>query len=185
MFGQYCNQTVEPLLCSLSDGRNLAENVLEAISYNQTVESLVACSASKTSCLGDGETKMYYLDVESVAEELIISATDVRLNLTQSDNSSNVGGISLMGFARLGSIPSAALHDYSSNLNMGPLVIHFPKVGRWYISIAPLNLSKELGSVLINNTRVCYSMESYVLQCPNGKTGPNCTWNRYVLQVRS
>lgn len=111
MFGQYCNQTVEPLSCSFSDGHNLAENVLEAISYNQTVESLVVCSTFKTSCLGDGETKMYYLDVESVAEELIISATDMRLNLTQSDNSSNVSGISLMGFACLGSIPSAALHD--------------------------------------------------------------------------
>ncbi|KAL0538131.1 hypothetical protein IC582_027130 [Cucumis melo] len=183
MFGQYCNQTVEPLSCSFSDGHNLAENVLEAMSYNQTVESLVACSTFKTSCLGDGETKMYYLDVESVAEELIISATDVRLNLTQSDNSSNVSGISLMGFARLGSIPSAALHDYSSNLNSAPLVIHSPKVGRWYISIGSLNLSKELGSIPVNNTRVCYSMESYVLQCPYGKTGPNCTWNRYVLQA--
>ncbi|TYK22472.1 DUF3522 domain-containing protein [Cucumis melo var. makuwa] len=123
---------------------------------------------------------MYYLDVENVAEELIISATDVRLNLTQSD--SNVSGISLMGFARLGSIPSAALHDYYSNLNSAPLVIHSLKVGRWYISIGSLNLSKELGSIRVNNTRVCYSMESYVLQCPYGKIGPNCTWNRYVLQ---
>lgn len=185
MFGQYCNQTVDPLSCSLSDGHNLAENVLEAMSYNRTVESLVACrSTFKTTCLGDGEPKMYFLDVEGVAEELTISATNVRLNLTQPDNSSNVSEISLMGFARLGAIPSAALHDYSSNLNTGPLVIRSPKVGRWYISIIPFNLSKELGSAPVNNGRVCYFMESYVLQCPDGKTGPNCTLNRYVLQVR-
>lgn len=184
MFGQYCNQTVDPLSCSLSDGRSIAENVLEAMSYNQTVESLVACrSTFTTSCLGEGETKMYYLDVESVAEELTISATDVRLNITQSDNSSNVSGISLTGLARLGAIPSAALHDDSSNLNTGPLVIRSPKVGRWYISIGPFNLSKELGSIPANNVRICYSMESYLLQCPYGKTGPNCTWNRYVLQA--
>lgn len=185
MFGQYCNQTVNPLSCSLSDGHNLAENVIESMSYNQTVESLVACrSIYQTPCLGDGEPKMYYLDVEGVAEELIISATNVRLNLTQSDKSSNASGITLMGFARLGAIPSAALHDYSSNLNIGPLVIRSPKVGRWYILMVPLNLSKELGNALANNATVCYSMESYVLQCAYGKTGPNCTWNTYVLQVR-
>ncbi|XP_023513597.1 uncharacterized protein LOC111778156 isoform X1 [Cucurbita pepo subsp. pepo] len=184
MFGQYCNHTVDPLSCSLFDGHNLAENILEAMSYNQTGESLVACrSTLKPSCLGDGEPKIYYLDVEGVAEELTISATNVRPNLTQSDNSSYVGGISLTGFTRLGAIPSVALHDYSSNLNTGPLIIRSPKVGRWYISIIPINVSKELESVSANNVRICYSMESYVLQCPYGKTGPNCAWNRYFLQA--
>ncbi|XP_023548539.1 uncharacterized protein LOC111807178 [Cucurbita pepo subsp. pepo] len=184
MFGQYCNQTVDPLSCSLSDGRNIAENVLEAMSYNRTVESLLACGSTfKTFCLQDGDPKMYHLDVEGVAEELTISATNVSLNLTKSDSSSNISGICLMGFARLGAIPSVVLHDYSSNLTTGPLVIRSPKVGRWYISIAPLDLSKELRTVPANNVSVCYSMESYVLQCPYGKTGPNCTWNRYVLQA--
>lgn len=185
MFGQYCNQTVDPLSCYLSEGHNLVENVSDAMPYNRSAENLVLCrSTFTTSCLRDGEQKMYSLELEGVAEELTISATNVRLNLTQSNNSSNVSGISLMCFVRHGAIPSEALHDYSGNLNTGPLVIRFPKVGHWYISIMPLNLSKELGRVPVNNSRVCYSMESYVLQCPYGKTGPNCTWNRYVLQVR-
>ncbi|XP_068489301.1 uncharacterized protein [Phaseolus vulgaris] len=61
----------------------------------------------------------------------------------------------------------------------GPLVIHSPLIGRWYISIVPVNLTKTP----VSNVRVCYSVESQVLQCPLGKAGPNCTMDSYFLQT--
>ncbi|GMY23698.1 transmembrane protein 8b [Fagus crenata] len=179
MWGQYCNQTVDPLSCVPSAG-----NFAVAKSYNQTSKNVVSCKNSlETSCLGDGELKVYFLEVMGVAEELTIMAMNIRLNVTATDNFGNFSGINLMCFARHGAVPSAALNDYSSNISKAPLSIHSPKVGRWYIAIVPVNISKELGGTQDANTKVCYSMESQVLECPIGKAGSNCTWERYVLQT--
>lgn len=180
MWGQYCNQTVDPLSCVPSAG-----NISVAESYNQTSKNVVSCQNSlETSCLGDGEQKVYSLEVMGVAEELTIMAMNIRLNVTATNNSGNFIGVNLMCFVRHGAIPSAALHDYSSNISKGPLSIHSPKVGHWYIAILPVNMSKELGGTQNSNTKVCYSMESQVLECPIGKAGANCTWEQFVLQVR-
>lgn len=180
MWGRYCNQTVDPLSCVPSAG-----NISVAESYNQTSKNVVSCKDSlETSCLGDGEQKVYSLEVMGVAEELTIMAMNIRLNVTATNNSGNFIGVNFMCFVRHGAIPSAALHDYSSNISKGPLSIHSPKVGHWYIAILPVNMSKELGGTQNSNTKVCYSMESQVLECPIGKAGANCTWERFVLQVR-
>ncbi|KAM1707625.1 hypothetical protein ACFX13_000759 [Malus domestica] len=56
-------------------------------------------------------------------------------------------------------------------------------VGRWYITVLPLNVSKELEGSLDTDTKVCYSLESKLLECPEGKAGANCTWEMYTLQT--
>ncbi|KAB1215624.1 hypothetical protein CJ030_MR4G001674 [Morella rubra] len=183
MWGQYCNQTVDPLSCIPAESYFPGGDLSGVKSYNQTKANMVSCkSSSKTSCLGDGEPKVYSLDVLGVAQEFTIMARDIKFNVTAANNSGNVNGINLMSFARHGAIPSASLHDYSSDLSKTPLSILSPKVGRWYISILPVSTLKEPGGTQNNGTKVCYSMESQVLECPFGKAGANCTWERYVLQ---
>lgn len=125
--------------------------------------------------------KIYSLEILRIAELLTISVKNVRLRpLNSTGNSSR---IDVMCFARYGAMPSATLHDYSGNLNKSPLVIHSPKAGRLYITILPLNLSKEIGVAQGNASTVCYSLELQALECPLGKAGPTCSAERYMLQV--
>ncbi|PON97337.1 EGF-like, conserved site [Trema orientale] len=183
MWGQYCNQTIDSLSCALTSNYSLTGNSSEAVSYNQTIE-IVACKNNfETSCLGDGESKVYTLDVMGVAEELHITARNVSFNVASPNNTGNFSEINLMCIVRHGAMPSPTLHDYSGDINKAPLVIRSPKIGRWYISFLPFNLSKELGGIQGTNIQVCYSMESNVVQCPLGKAGPNCTWEKYILQT--
>lgn len=183
MWGQYCNQTINPLSCAPSSGYNFVESVSEAELYNQTIKDVVCKNSFETSCHGDGEPKVYTFDVMGVSEKLNITAMNVRFNVTPSDTSGNVREINLLCFARHGAIPSAALHDYSININKAPLIIRSPKVGRWYITLLPVNITKDFGGIQDTNIRVCYSMESKVLECPVGKAGSNCAWEKYILQV--
>lgn len=175
---------MDPLSCVPPDSYFPAGDLTGAMSYNQTNQNVVSCKSSfETSCLGDGEQKVYSLDFVGVAEQLTIMAMDIKVNVTAANNSGNVSGINLMCFARHGAIPSATLHDYSSNISVARLSIRSPKVGRWYIAILPVNISKELGRTRNTTTKVCYSMKTQVHECPIGKAGSNCTWERYVLQV--
>lgn len=184
MWGPDCNQTINPLSCALSDSYSPADNSSEAGFYNQTIEYVISCKNNfDTSCHRDGEPKFYSLDVVGVSQELKIVAIDVWLNETSSNKTKNASGINLICFARHGAIPSETVNDYSSNINKSPIVIHFPKVGRWYITILPVNLSKELGGSSDTDMKVCYSMESKLLECPVGKAGANCTREMYNLQV--
>ncbi|GKU96771.1 hypothetical protein SLEP1_g9966 [Rubroshorea leprosula] len=177
MYGQYCNQTVELLSCGQSGSYNDMENPLVSNLYNQ---SLVSCRNNfETPCLGDGELKAYSVEIFGISEQLTIRAE----NVTSSNKTGNFSGIDLMCFVRHGAMASASLHDYSGNLNEAPLVVGSPKVGRWYICILPLNLSKELKGIQSNSTKVCYSMELQLLQCPQGKAGPHCTSDIYMLQT--
>ncbi|XP_028075756.1 uncharacterized protein LOC114277989 isoform X1 [Camellia sinensis] len=181
--GQYCNQTVDLLSCA--DSSNLTQNLLDAKLYNQTAENVVFCrNSDQNSCHGVSEPKIYSLDVAGIAEQLTIMAMNVRLNETTSSNGTgNDSGIILMCYARQGAIPLPTLHDYSSNISEGPLVIRSPKVGRWYIAIHLVNLSSEIGGFEGMNVTVCYSLDWLMLQCPEGKAGLNCTWERYILQT--
>jgi hypothetical protein len=175
---------VDPLSCVPSDSYFPVGNLSGDMSHNQTNENVISCKSSfETSCLGDSEPKVYSLDVLAVAEQLTIMAMDIKFNVIAANDSGNVTGINLMCFARHGAIPSATLHDYSSNIREAPLSILSPKVGRWYIAILPVNISKELGGTQNTTTKVCYSMETQVLECPIGKAGSNCIWERYILQV--
>lgn len=185
MWGQYCNQTVYPLSCIPQDNYFPAGNFSGVQSYNQINENMFSCKNSlEPSCLGDGEPKVYSLDVLRVAEELTIMAADIRYNVSAANKNGNIRRINLMCFARHGAIPSATVHDYSSNISEVPLSISSPKVGRWYITILPVNISNILGGTQKTAMKVCYSMKSQMLQCPIGKAGSNCTWERYALQVR-
>uniref|UniRef100_A0A5B7BQZ2 EGF-like domain-containing protein n=1 Tax=Davidia involucrata TaxID=16924 RepID=A0A5B7BQZ2_DAVIN len=182
LWGQYCNQTVDPLSCV--DSYNFTEN-LSGTKLNQTAENIVSCRNSyENSCLGDSKPKIYFLDVVGIAEQLTVIATDVKFNGTPPLNGTwNGSGIILMCYARHGAMPLATLHDYSGNINNSPLVIRSPKVGRWYIAIQPVNTSRVFGGVLDTSTKVCYSLDWQVHQCPIQKAGLNCTWERYMLQT--
>ncbi|GMI66827.1 hypothetical protein like AT2G46060 [Hibiscus trionum] len=172
MLGQYCNQTIEILSCGRSGNGSVS-------GFNR---SMVTCRNNfETSCLGDGEMKIYTLEILQIAESLTLSIQNPRLRpLNSTGNSTR---IDLMCFARYGAMASATLHDYSGNLNQSPLVIRFPKVGVWYFSILALNLSKEIGGALSEVSNVCYSLELQELECPSGKAGPNCSSERYMLQT--
>ncbi|KAH7513094.1 hypothetical protein FEM48_Zijuj12G0160000 [Ziziphus jujuba var. spinosa] len=183
MWGQYCNQTINPLFCTPSSGYNFAQEDVSKAKLSRLVNNVYCQNSLETSCHGDGEPKVYTLDIMGVAEELNIAAMDVRLNGTPSNTTSNSSGIDLLCFARHGAIPSATLHDYSINISKAPLVIRSPKVGRWYITLIPVNPSKDLGGVQDANMSVCYSMESKVVECPLGKAGLNCTGEKYILQT--
>ncbi|XVF22511.1 hypothetical protein REPUB_Repub12eG0178900 [Reevesia pubescens] len=179
MQGQYCNQTVELLSCGRSGSYNSSGNGSVVGFFNQ---SMVTCGNNfETSCHGDGEMKIYSLEILQIAEFLTISAQNVRLRPLNSTG--NGSEIDLMCFARYGAMPSASLHDYSGNLSKSPLVIHSPKVGRWYISILALNLSKEIGVAQSIASKVCYFLELQELECPLGKAGPNCSSEKYMLQT--
>lgn len=180
MGGKYCNQTVEQLSCVDSYSLTISPDLK---SNNQTAENVASCrNDDEKSCSGDNEPKFYSLDIVGISEKIIITVANVRFNQTGRFNgSSNSSGIILMCYARHGAMPLANLHDYSGNLNNASLVIQSPKVGRWYITIQPVNISN--GGVQNVSVKVCYSLEWQVLQCPLDKAGLNCTSERYALQV--
>lgn len=170
MRGDFCNSSVYPLSCAESD----VSNALEAKMNKSMLESLVTCKSNfEAFCVHEGMPNFFSLDIMNVAEEIIITAANIRFNVSRSND------ISLMCFVRHGAMPSVTSNDYSIDISKSPLVIHSPLIGRWYISIVPVNLTKTQD----NNVRVCYSVESQVPQCPLGKAGPNCTMDSYLLQV--
>ncbi|XP_044493880.1 uncharacterized protein LOC123217147 isoform X2 [Mangifera indica] len=184
IWGQFCNQTVNSLFCVQSNSYNLTGNISDSEVNNRTTVNVVSCRNSfNTLCHGIGETNVYSLDVVGITEQLTIMAMNVRFNMTPSNNTVNVTGTSMMCFARHGALPSATLYDFSADIHQDPLTIPSPKVGRWYITVIPVNLSKEIGDIHDIYAQVCYSLEWQVLECPMGKAGPNCTWERYNLQT--
>lgn len=148
------------------------------------VENTVMCRSNfGTVCDQEGVQKLYSLDIMNMVEKITIIATNVTFQVTPTSSDFGANDVNLMCFARHGALPSVSLHDYSYNLNKGPLVINSPLIGRWYISIIPVNLTKNSGEAQNSDVSVCYSMESQVLECPSGKAGPNCTMESYALQV--
>ncbi|KAI4355107.1 hypothetical protein L6164_003911 [Bauhinia variegata] len=180
MWGQFCNSTIHSLSCTASN----AQNASNATASKPMMGSIMYCRNSLDSlCVQEGVPNLYSLDIMNVAEELTITAASVRFNATPSNNTPGASDVNLMCYVRHGAIPSASLHDYSSNLNKAPLVIRSPLIGRWYISILPVNLTTKLGGTPESDLRVCYVLESQVLECPYGKAGPNCTTEIYILQT--
>jgi len=180
MKGELCNSTVYPLSCTVSD----AYNSVKATVTKPLMENVMTCKSNlDTFCAHEGVPELYSLDVTNMVEELIIKVENVKFNTTTSNNTSSANDVRLMGFVRHGAIPSETLHDYSGDLNKAPLIIRYPLIGRLYISIVPVNVSKKSVGTLDGNLKVCYSMESQVLQCALGKAGPNCTMDSYTLQV--
>ncbi|KAI3681788.1 hypothetical protein L6452_36593 [Arctium lappa] len=162
--GPFCNQTIDQLSC---------------VEQNSTQGSVVSCrNNDENSCSSPKEPKVYSLDLLGVSEEITISTTNVKFNQTQ-DGTSNQNNIGLMCYARHGAMPSPSNHDYSGNILDSPLAIRSPKVGRWYITVIPLNLSNGT----VGNMKACFSLSWQVRQCPQSKAGLNCTWERYMLQT--
>ncbi|XP_020219034.1 uncharacterized protein LOC109802198 isoform X1 [Cajanus cajan] len=178
MSGDFCNSTVYPLSCTASQSD--FSNSLEAKVNMSVFENLVTCKSNfETFCVHEGVPNFFSLDIMNVAEEIVITATNIRFNVTPSSNTDGKNDIILMCFVRHGAMPSVTHYDHSIDIAKTPLIIHSPLIGRWYISIEPINLTKTQE----NNVRVCYSVKSQVLQCPLGKAGPNCTMDSYLLQT--
>ncbi|OVA13977.1 Epidermal growth factor-like domain [Macleaya cordata] len=183
MWGPYCNQTIDSLSCAQSDGYKNLKTLSDVVMYNQTVENVISCR--NTACHGYNESKVYSLDIIGMANQLMITAMDSRLNKTPSMNNTESSNGTLMFYARHGAMPSITLHDYSSQISKAPLIIPSPKIGRWYIAILPINQKEVRGSFQENKTNIylCYSLDWQVHECPVGKAGANCTWRTYALQT--
>ncbi|KAL1366920.1 hypothetical protein HN51_020974 [Arachis hypogaea] len=183
MKGVFCNSTVYPLSCTSSNVFKYYD--LDATEVKKPMmENALTCKNNfETSCVQEGVPQFYSLDITNMAEELTITAANIRFNSTSSNSTSSADDFKLMCYARHGAIPSETSHDYSSDLSKSPLVIRAPQIGRLYISILPVNLAKTLDGTQDGNARVCYSMETQVVQCPLGKAGPNCTMDSYTLQT--
>ncbi|KAJ0779384.1 putative EGF-like domain-containing protein [Helianthus annuus] len=165
--GQFCNQTIDQLSC---------------VDQSSTQESFASCRNNyESSCSGPNEPKVYTFDLFGVSEKITISTSKVKVNQNQlSDGTtSNQTRIGLMCYVRHGAMPSSSIHDYSGNIVDTPLAIQSPKVGRWYITIVPMDLSNGT----MGNVKVCYSLTWQMRQCPQNKAGVNCTWERYMLQT--
>ncbi|CAL0315060.1 unnamed protein product [Lupinus luteus] len=182
MTGEFCNNTVYPLSCTTYEVYK--SNALKDTVMRPLMENAITCKSNlDTFCVEEGVINTYSLDITNVAEELTINAVNIRFNNTTSNNASSANDFKLMCFARHGAMPSESLHDYSSDLTKGPLIIRSPLIGRLYIIVSPFNLTKEFGGTRGSDVKVCYSLESQVLQCPLGKAGPNCTMGSYTLQT--
>ncbi|XP_030548064.2 uncharacterized protein LOC115753554 isoform X2 [Rhodamnia argentea] len=183
MWGQNCNQTVDSLPCSPLDSSNIMGS-LPYVSYNQTRGSVLSCKSSfQTSCFRNNEVKVYTVDIVEMSEELSIIAKNLSFSSALSSNTGSVGNFSLLCLARYGGIASAALNDYSGTLDGEPFVIQLPRVGRWFITILSANLSIDQGGIKVSNMTVCYSLEVQIAECSVAKAGPNCMWEKYVLQT--
>ncbi|KAF9668985.1 hypothetical protein SADUNF_Sadunf14G0060400 [Salix dunnii] len=179
MWGQYCNQTIDTFSCfqayptEIVSGANL-----------QTIQNVLSCKIFGSYCHGEGEPKVYALEVLGIAEQLKIVATNVSFTASPATNSTGNASIAnLFYFARHGAMPSMTLYDYSGDISRAPLIIRTPKVGRWFVTILPTNISKEVGGIQNTNMQVCYSITWQVLNCPVGKAGLNCSSEKYMLQV--
>ncbi|GMN44976.1 hypothetical protein TIFTF001_014167 [Ficus carica] len=207
MLGQYCNQTIESLLCAPSNSYSVSANFSEALLHNQTMNIITCKSNFDTSCHGDGETKVYMFDVMGLTEELQITARNISFNVTPLNISGNFSDFNLTCIVRHGAMPSTTLHDYSGDVSKVPLVIRSPKIGRWYISFLPVNLSKELGGLRGTNIKTVLRrgsapFESYYLPVSGKLTSnianfplepiltntsygeePDKTWTYFVLDI--
>ncbi|CAI8607563.1 unnamed protein product [Vicia faba] len=176
MSGQFCNTTVNSLSCTASS--------LKSTMKKPRIENAMTCKSNfETLCVEEGVPNLYSLDITNAVEEFTIMAGNIKLNITSSSNASGASDVKLLCFARHGAMPTNSLYDYSSDLNKSALVIHSPLIGRWYIRVLPVNLTKTIGDTHDSDAKACYSLESQMLQCPFGKAGPNCTISSYILQT--
>lgn len=209
--GPFCNQTIDLLSCNQSDDYTNPRSLLDLEIYNnkgsnkygnsvrvapfvekkestvdpgipKMAENVITCkNLDEAVCLVNGKTKIYFLEIMDMPLEARIVAADVRFNETSASNATrDVSGITIMCYARHDAMPLRNLHDYSGDISKGSLIIPLPRVGRWYIAIHVENQTEVNGTFM--QTGICFSFEWKVLGCPRGKAGPNCTWERHMLQ---
>lgn len=185
LWGQFCNQSIRALSCSQFNADPLTNESVADLN-DRTTNHVVSCgNYVEYTCLGDNGTRVYSLEVIGIVERLTFSATNIRLNKTSSVNNADKFGTSaIMCYARYGSIALATMHDFSGDISKGSLIVPLPKIGRWYITIAAVNLTVGFDVVQNSVSRVCYSLVWQVAECPLGKAGFNCSSEIYTLQVR-
>ncbi|GFP91494.1 hypothetical protein PHJA_001293400 [Phtheirospermum japonicum] len=181
MLGPFCNQTVNTLSCN--ESYNLTGIGLNNESYKTMGNNIIACTnANGIVCHGDDRPKIYSLDVMVISERLTFAVANLTFNETQISNITETR--SLMCYARHGAMPFGTVFDFSGDLSKTPLIIDFPKAGRWYITVRPVGISNKSELVKSSNSsRACYSLEWQVFHCPVDKAGLNCTFERYMLQA--
>ncbi|KMT20440.1 hypothetical protein BVRB_1g004340 [Beta vulgaris subsp. vulgaris] len=184
LWGQFCNQSIRALSCSQFNADPLTNESVADLN-DRTTNHVVSCGNSvEYTCLGDNGTRVYSLEVIGIVERLTFSATNIRLNKTSSVNNADKFGTSaIMCYARYGSIALATMHDFSGDISKGSLIVPLPKIGRWYITIAAVNLTEGFDVVQNSVSRVCYSLVWQVAECPLGKAGFNCSSEIYTLQT--
>ncbi|PIN18581.1 hypothetical protein CDL12_08735 [Handroanthus impetiginosus] len=170
--GQFCNETVNMLSCD--DSYNLTGIGLDT----SMGKSVIACRDANGIVCRDDRPRIYVVDVMGIAEELVIAVANVTFNEAPPSNITT-----LMCYARYGAMPLQTIYDFSADISKATLVIKFPKAGRWYITVQPIDISNRSEAAQGNSLRVCYLLEWQVLQCPPDKAGLNCTFERYVLQT--
>ncbi|XWS49975.1 hypothetical protein CRYUN_Cryun12cG0048600 [Craigia yunnanensis] len=165
VWGQYCNQTVVAPKC---------------VEHSLVVERFIACGIfSETSCHKINEQKDTYVDVLEITEQLVAWVGNVTFNQALR----NTSGSTLMCYARCNAIPDETVYDYYGDIKKYPLIIQSPKVGKWYFIIHPIFQSNGDKGVEENDIEVCYSVDWEMIVCPQGKTGPSCSWKRHMLQA--
>jgi len=150
--------------------------------------AIVTCSGSSHSCHGELSRKLFFLDVQNLSEEMVLTSKNVKLRYKKATRFNNNSGdqVSLMCYARNGATPTDRLFDYSGDISKAPLVIKLPRLGTWYFYIVPIRThgsSNESG--MHPMPQLCHSLHWEVFGCPSGKAGPNCSWERYTIEVCS
>ncbi|XP_057780584.1 uncharacterized protein LOC130999105 isoform X2 [Salvia miltiorrhiza] len=176
MLGQFCNQTVNVLSCS--ESYNLTGTRLENGLYKGMKNNVIACRNANGVVCHEEAPYIYSLDVMGIVEEIFVAVTNLTLNETNT-----TGSLSLMCYARHGTVPLKTLHDFSVDISKAPLVINFPKAGRWYITIQPVDNSNTSGTGQRHSFKTCYLLVWQVNRCPLDKGGLNCTFERHILQT--
>lgn len=178
-WGQFCNQTVNTLSCN--ESYNLTGIGLDIEFYRTMGKNFIACTnADGIVCHEDDGPRIYSLDVRAIVEALYIAVANVTFDETQPSNITRRHA--LICYARYGAMPLKTVYDFSGDISKAPLAINSPKVGLWYITIQPIDISNK-SEVQSNSSRSCYLLQWQVLQCPLDKAGLNCTSERYMLQV--
>ncbi|XP_051147242.1 uncharacterized protein LOC127262553 [Andrographis paniculata] len=180
MSGKFCNQTVSMLSCNAN--YNLTGIGIKNETYRANGRNVIACgNANGISCHENAKPKVYLFDAENIGEEILISAAN--LTFSQAQNSIITVSHSLLCYARYGAMPLETVYDFSGDISWAPLVLQFPKAGRWYIIVQSIDSSTKSLGMQSNISRVCYMLEWQVLQCPMGKAGLKCTSERHMLEA--
>ncbi|KAH6779905.1 transmembrane protein-like protein [Perilla frutescens var. hirtella] len=179
MLGQFCNQTVNVLSCS--ESYNLTGTGLENGFYKGMKNNAIACRNANGIVCHEGGPNIYSLDVMGIVDEIFVAVTNLTFNETKPSNAT--GSLSLMCYARHGSMPLKTVYDFSVDISKAPLVINFPKAGRWYITVQPIDNSNKSETVQSSSFKACYLLVWQVNQCPLDKAGLNCTFERHILQT--
>ncbi|KAJ3682515.1 hypothetical protein LUZ60_015088 [Juncus effusus] len=157
-YGPNCNFTIQPLSCAPSN--------------SQFFNSILCSASNDSSCLNQTEnySKLYYLDINSISTQYIISLKPV-----QNNNSNNNQSLQIRGFVRYETVPAGNEYDYVLEISGTQLVLEFPKIGRWYVLI----------NAIINGTTndlLCFNLDWQIISCSNGNVGTNCSYNSHILE---